>query len=469
MKNEKQKPENHVHKNLFKKLISVFLVGAILAAVVAIGVTALLMNIAERRREAEQPFFRVVELTDDTTDPAIWGKNFPLQYDQYKRTVDMKRTRFGGSEAMRRMPTGADPREWVSVSELEEDPRLRVMWAGYPFAEDYRMARGHYYMLEDATLTGRHQAAGQPGTCLNCHSSTYVAHKELGDGDIFKGFEALNKMTFEEARAHVEHPVSCIDCHDSQTMDLRITRPAFIEGIQAYKASQGVPDYDIAQASRQEMRSYVCAQCHVEYYFQGEDRRLVFPWDKGIRAPEMLEYFDEVGFTDWVHADTGAPCLKLQHPEFELWSQGTHAAAGVSCADCHMPYKRVGAMKISDHQVRSPLLNISNSCQTCHRVSEEELLDRAERIQERTAELKDRSLDALMDLIEDIQDALETGATDEQLAEARNFQRRGQFFIDFIVSENSMGFHAPQESASYLTQAIDYIRQGQVALRDARQ
>ena len=175
------------------------------------------------------------------------------------------------------------------------------------------------------------------------------------------------------------------------TMQLRVTRPGFIEGIRAFKATQGVQNYDVnTQATRQEMRSFVCGQCHVEYYFKGPEKRLVYPWAKGLKVENILAYYDEEKFKDWTHAETGAPVLKAQHPEFELWNQGIHARSGVTCADCHMPYKRDGALKISDHHVRSPLLNINRACQTCHKWPEEELKARVETIQQRTFKLRNR-------------------------------------------------------------------------------
>ena len=227
-----------------------------LAVIATVFGLALLVNIFQRKQEARNPFFRVVELTDDTVDPAVWGKNFPLQYDDYLKTTDQVRTRYGGSEAEPRTPTQADPRSIVAQSRLEEDPRLKLMWAGYAFAKDFREERGHAYMLEDQMFTERQQVTKQPGTCINCHASVYVAYKQLGGGDIIKGFEQLNKTPYFEARKTVTHPVSCIDCHDSQTMQLRVTRPAFIEGMRALKAAQGVQNYDVnKQATRQEMRA----------------------------------------------------------------------------------------------------------------------------------------------------------------------------------------------------------------------
>ncbi len=450
-----------------RRSVRAFVLVAVAAAAVAAGVTALLLNIVERKQEAKNPFFRVVDLTDDTVDPAIWGKNFPMQYDGYLRTTDMMRTHFGGSEAMPRTPTEADPRSIVARSKLEQDPRLKTMWAGYAFSVDYRQKRGHAYMLDDQTFTERQKVVKQPGTCLNCHASVYTTYKKLGDGDLTKGFEKLNSMPYFDARKLVTHAVACIDCHDPITMQLRITRPAFIEGIRQLKASQGIAGYDVnTMATRQEMRSYVCGQCHVEYYFQGPEKRLVYPWAKGLNVDQILAYYDEQKFKDWTHADTGALVLKAQHPEFELWNQGIHARSGVACADCHMPYMRSGAQKISDHHVRSPLLNVNRACQTCHRWSEEELVARVDQIQERTFELRNRAMDALVALIQDLKAAKGAGTSEDQLAAARDLQRHAQFRIDFIESENSTGFHAPQESARVLGEAIDLARQGQVALRD---
>jgi nitrite reductase (cytochrome c-552) len=440
------------------------LIAVALTAVATFAIAALLVNIFERKQEARNPFFRVVELNDNTDDPAVWGKNFPLQYDMYQRTVDQERTRYGGSEALRHLPTGADPRSSVSQNKLEGDPRLKTMWAGYAFATDFREERGHAYMLIDQRFTRRVTEFKQPGTCLNCHASTYVAYKKLGNGDIFAGFDKLNQMPYGEATKLVNHPVACIDCHDPNTMQLRVTRPAFIEGIRALKVAQGVKDYDVnKQAWAQEMRTYVCGQCHVEYYFKGAEKRLTYPWHKGLRVDDAIAYYDEVGHKDWVHAMTGAPALKAQHPEFEMFNQGVHARSGVACADCHMPYRREGGLKISDHHVRSPLLNINRACQGCHHFSEQELKDRAETIQMRYGRARDVAMDALMELIADIADS--KGKSDAELAAARDFQRKAQFYIDYVEAENSMGFHASGEALRILTDATDFVRKGQLALR----
>jgi nitrite reductase (cytochrome c-552) len=440
-------------------------VAVIVGAMAALVVAGLLTNVAEKKGEARNSFLRVVDITDETVDPAVWGKNFPAQYDGYLKTTDQTRTHFGGSEALPHDPTSADPRATIARSKIEEDPRLKTIWAGYAFSKDYRERRGHAYMLDDQTYTGR-QSAKTMGVCINCHASLYATYKKLGGGDLTKGFEMLNLMPYVEARKLVTHPIACIDCHDPATMQLRVTRPAFMEGIRAYKKSVGIQDYDVNKmATHQEMRSYVCGQCHVEYYFKGDQKRLVYPWDKGLNADSILAYYDEIKFKDWDHADTGAPLLKAQHPEFEMWNQGVHARSGVTCADCHMPYMRQGAAKISDHHVRSPMLNINRACQTCHKWPEAELLDRVNLIQQRTDQLKDLGLDALVELIADIKNGMATKAPEAKLAKARDFQRKAQFLLDFVMAENSTGFHAPQESARLLGEALDYCRKGQNSLR----
>ena len=235
---------------------------ALLLLVPATGISQ-----SEAGKSGAQPF------NDNVDDPAEWGKAFPAHYDHYRMSVDMKRTKHGGSEAVPQTPTQADPRSVVARSKVEEDKGLKAMWAGYAFSEDFREERGHAYMLEDQRLTKRQVVVKQPGACVNCHASMYLAYKKAGDGDITKGFDKINAMPYPEASKLVKHPVACIDCHDGTTLALRVTRPAFIEGIRAYKASQGVKDYDVnKQASSAEMRAYVCGQCHVEYYFKGPQK-----------------------------------------------------------------------------------------------------------------------------------------------------------------------------------------------------
>jgi nitrite reductase (cytochrome c-552) len=220
------------------------------------------------------------------------------------------------------------------------------------------------------------------------------------------------------------------------------------------------------------MRAYVCGQCHVEYYFKGAEKRLVFPWSKGLKVEQIQAYYDEIGFRDWTHKDTGAPLLKAQHPEFELWSQGIHARAGVTCVDCHMPKISYKGSTVSDHWVRSPVLNLKAACVTCHskhdaKVTEKELKDRVEQIQDRHWLIREQAMGALMGLIADLKAAKEAGKGDAELKTARYLQRRAQFYLDFVEAENSTGFHAPQEAARIMAESINLSRQGQLAVRDA--
>ncbi len=456
----------------------ILIAAIVVTATATLGVSALLISIAERRWEARFPFVRVVDVDEGTIDPAVWGANWPHQYDTYRRTVDYERTRYGGSDAV--------PRQ-----KLDADPWLRTMWAGYAFALDYRESRGHAYMLHDQDHTERVAQRPQPGACLHCHSSILPAYRFAGRGDVMEGFRLVNAMTWNEARQLtdeagaplVTHPVSCVDCHEPETMRLRVTRPAFQLGMQALAGSEDpVPHlpsveqwrqgdrrepYDVnAHASRHEMRSLSCAQCHVEYYFTPEGSplgrtQLVYPWSRGLKVEQIEAYYDQIGYADWTHGVTGGRMLKAQHPEFEVWSQGIHARASVSCADCHMPFERVGALKVSNHHVRSPLLNVSQSCQVCHNVAEQELLGRAHTIQDRTQALLDRSSTALMEMIGAIATAQQTGVPGDRLAAALLLQRQAQWRIDFIYSEGSRGFHAPQETARILGEAIDYARRGE--------
>ena len=271
-------------------------------------------------------------------------------------------------------------------------------------------------------------------------------------------------MKDDKGQLLIQHPLACVDCHEPKTMALRVTRPGFIAGIKALKAKQGIADYDPNRdATRQEMRAFVCGQCHVEYYFKGDGKIVTYPWANGLKVEEIEAYYDKEGFTDWMHAETGTKMLKAQHPEFEVWNQGIHARAGVACADCHMPYERVGALKVSDHWVRSPLLNINRACQPCHAVPEKELESRVLTIQDRHHELLQRAAKATTDLLDAMVAARKAGASDADVQAAHALHRKAQWRLDFVAAENSMGFHAPQELARILGETIDLARQGQLA------
>jgi len=413
-------------------LVAAFVVGALVMA----GLAALLVSIQGHKNEAAEYPLRVVQIADNELDPAVWGKNFPREYDSFKKTEDTTiSTTYGGS---------------IKYSKLEKDPKLVRLYAGYPFSVDYNKARGHYYALIDQKATKRQEVAAQPGACANCHAA------EAPQLIVQLGWENFNHTPYKQIQDQLHIGTSCADCHDPKTMDLRVTRPAFINAMKA----RGI---DVNQATRQEMRTYVCGQCHVEYYFAGDNKILTFPWTKGLEIENIEKYYDEIGFKDWVHKDSSAPMLKMQHPEFEMWSSGIHAKSGVMCADCHMPYVREGAIKVSDHWVRSPLTDISRACQPCHRQDEAELKQRVLDIQNKTHDLIDKTETAMGDGIDAIAAAQQSGATDADLAKARDLHRKASMRWDFVSSENSMGFHSPQEAARILAEAINYARQAQLA------
>jgi nitrite reductase (cytochrome c-552) len=409
-----------------------FVVGIVLLVVVA----ALLVNIFTRKQEGQTTVVRVVDVQDGEVDASLWGQNFPRQYSRFVLMEDdTVRTAYGGSQ---------------QYDKLARFPAMPRLWAGYAFSIDFREDRSHWYALVDQKETKRQEVVKQPGACANCHAG------EAPNLIKSMGWEAFNKGPYEAISDQLHTGGTCNDCHDPDTMALRITRPAFANAME----ERGI---DLAKATRQEMRTYVCAQCHVEYYFLGENKVLTFPWEKGLTADNINDYYDEYGFKDWEHKETGAPMIKIQHPEYELYSTGIHAQSGVACADCHLPYIREGALKVSDHWIRSPIQNVANACQSCHKMEEAKLLERIATIQGRTAGQLREAETAIIAAIDAINAAKAAGASDADLAEARDFQRKANLRWDFISSENSTGFHSPQEAARVLGDAANFARMSQLS------
>ncbi len=408
----------------------------VLGAAVIAGLAFLLVSITEHKTESRLVALHVAEIGPNELDPAVWGQNFPKEYERFQMMQDSThRTEFGGN---------------VPYSKLERWPILTKLWAGYPFSVEYNEERSHLYSLTDQKATKRVTQFNQPGACGNCHAAEAPQLIEQ------MGWENFNHTPYNDVKDQFHTSTSCADCHDPETMNLRITRPAFKNAM----AARGI---DLSKASLQDMRSYVCAQCHVEYYFAGDNKVLTFPWTNGLNVDDIANYYDQIGFKDWTQGLTGAPMITIQHPEFETWSGSIHAQSGVSCADCHMPYIRDGAVKISDHWLRSPLLNVNTACQTCHKQSEDDLKARVKSIQETTYGLVVASENAISDAIDAIVAAKNAGATDDQLQQARQLHREASLRWDFVSSENGMGFHNPQEAARVLAESIDYARQAQLA------
>jgi len=407
--------------------------------ILAAGLTGVLIFM-KNQPPPERGIAQIVEVSAMEPDSSVWGTNFPNQYSSLLQTYDNNtRTTYGGSE---------------QLSKLEADPRLLTLFAGYSFSVEYNEERGHLRSLEDVQSIARVNETTH-ATCYSCKSSNNPA---LWDE---MGMQAYDAMLFSEMTPNMENPIGCANCHEAGTMRLIVTNPALENALQV----QGL---DWTTFTRQEMRTVVCANCHVEYYFEGEDKLLVFPWANGTRIDEIYAYYTEEEFTDWTHPDSGAPMLKAQHPEFEIFTaDSTHYTAGVACADCHMPYTRDGAAKYSDHNVHSPLLNAEAACGTCH-TDVAYVTTRVALIQAQVYATLINTEDTILAAISGIKTASETTGVDEiLLAQARQYHREAQMYWDLIAAENSMGFHNPEYVLTALYHATDVAHLAQMAALQA--
>ncbi|MFN2396496.1 MAG: ammonia-forming cytochrome c nitrite reductase subunit c552 [Bacteroidales bacterium] len=407
----------------FATVIIVFFIGLLASSIV------------ERRSEAKLYFQMVNPIPEWEPDNAVWGENFPRQYESYLNTSDTSfRSKYVGS---------------AQIDYLERYPELVVMWAGYAFSRDYNQGRGHYYAVTDIRNTLR-TTGPMAGTCWTCKSTDVPrVMNEIGVAEFYSS-------TFMELGPEIQNHIGCQDCHEPNTMNLRITRPALVEAF----ARQGI---DIENATHQEMRSLVCAQCHVEYYF-GENNYLIFPWDEGYSADEMEEYKDNVQHTDWVHSLSKAPMLKAQHPDYELYKTGIHAQRGVSCADCHMPYKREGGIKFTYHHITSPLQYVESTCQVCHRESEATLIANVYDRQDKISELRRIVEKNLAQLHIEAKHAWDAGATEEEMKDVLQLIRHAQWRWDWVAAANGYGIHSPNEALRVLGTSIQKSQEARIIL-----
>ncbi len=415
-----------------KKYSTLILVGIILIlAAVLTGTLVFLKNQPPQQRAMAA----IVQIDPLEPDSSKWGINFPNQWSSLQKTAtNNTRTTFGGSD---------------KFSHLTEDPRQVILFAGYPFSKEYNEERGHMNSLVDVRAIKRVNDTTH-ATCYSCKSSDNPA--------IWKqiGMEAYDAKMFSEMTPDIKNPIGCANCHEAGTMRLIVTNPALENALKA----QGI---DWHTYTRQQMRSLVCGNCHVEYYFVGDDKVLTFPWAKGTRIENILDYYTENGFKDWEYPDTKTPMLKAQHPEYEMYTaESTHFKAGVACADCHMPYVRDGASKYSSHDVHSPLLNPQQACGQCH-TDVDYVVGRVNEIQKQVFDTKRSTEDALIDAINALKTASANATADAKLLdEARQLHRKAQFMWDFVSAENSMGFHNPEYILKILADATNLARQAQM-------
>ncbi|MDR0835398.1 MAG: ammonia-forming cytochrome c nitrite reductase [Tannerella sp.] len=426
-----------------KPVIGWLLFGVAMVVVFLLGLLA--ASITERRAEVATLYGnKKVDIKGIEARSEIWGENFPREYETWKRTADMDfRSKHQGN---------------MESDVLEARPDMVVLWAGYAFAKDYKAPRGHKHAIEDnvASLrTGTPTNTGdgpQPATCWTCKSPDVPRMmNELG-------VENFYKTKWGDLGAEIVNPIGCADCHDPVTMNLTITRPGLIEAFER----QGK---DVKNATVEEMRSLVCAQCHVEYYFKGDGKYLTLPWDDGFAMEDMENYYDSLQFSDWTHGLSKAPMIKAQHPDYEIFIMGPHAQRGLSCADCHMPYKAEGGIKFSDHQVMSPLKNIAATCQTCHKETEEQLRNFVYEYQDKAFELRDRLEPELAKAHIMAKAAWDNGATDDEMKSALQLIRQSQWRWDYSAASHGGSFHAPVENSRILAHGIDKALQAQLAIQ----
>ncbi len=430
-----------------KPLLGWLIFLASLIVVVLLGILA--SSIMERR--AESVFAYTPQVKYDQWEPRneVWGENFPSEFETYYNTADTSfKSKYNGN---------------AMIDMLEVDPRLVVLWAGYGFSKDYNQGRGHYYAISDlqnSLRTGGPKTENDgpmPATCWTCKSPDVPRlMNEIGVAEFYKGKWA--------GKGHeIVNPIGCGDCHDSETMNLRVTRPALIEAFQR----QGK---NIEDATHQEMRSLVCAQCHVEYYFDKKRvegaNYLTLPWDKGMDVESMEAYYDEIEFKDWTHKLSKAPMLKAQHPGYEVYLKGIHADRGVSCADCHMPYKSEGGQKFTDHHIQSPLNNVANSCQVCHREETEKLIKNVYQRQDQIIENRDKLEELLVRAHVEAKKAWDLGATEDEMKPVLMDIRHGQWRWDYAAASHGGSFHAPTEISRVVSTGI--VRAQEARLKLAR-
>ena len=400
--------------------------GATIVVVFFIGLLA--SSVTERHSEEQFVYKPVVKISEFEPRNEVWGKNFPLEFNSYYETSDTSfKSKYNGN---------------AMIDMLEVDPRLVVLWAGYGFSKDYNQGRGHFYAIDDIrnTLrTGGPTGADDgpmPATCWTCKGPDVPRlMNEIGIAEFYKG-------KWAGKGEEITNFIGCLDCHDANTMELRISRPALIEAFE----NQGK---DITKATHNEMRSLVCAQCHVEYYFDKKIEEgvpyLVLPWKNGQSVENMEAYYDSIQFSDWTHALSKAPMLKAQHPGYEIYMTGIHAERGVSCADCHMSYMNQGGQKFSNHHMQSPLNNIANSCQVCHREETAELIKNVYDRQDKIIEIRDELEILIVRAHVEAKLAWELGATDEQMKDILWDIRHAQWRWDYAAASHGGSFHSPVE------------------------
>ena len=409
-----------------------------MAVIFALGV--IISFLTEHRTEVVNVVYnKKTEITGIEARSSIFARNYQREYKTWADTVS----------------TGLSGR--ISIDILAQRPEMVVLWAGYAFSKDYSSPRGHMYALQDVVRslrTGAPMSADsgfQPASCWVCKSADALRMVAT------VGVDSFYNNKWAAWGAEIINPIGCADCHEPKNMDLHISRPSLVEAFQR----QG---RDITQATPQEMRSLVCAQCHSEYYLKGDIKYPTFPWDKGFTVDDIEKYYDETGFTDYIHKLSRAPILKAQHPDYEIFQMGIHGQRGVSCADCHMPYDDEGGVKYSDHHIQNPLAVTERTCQTCHRDNKETLCKNVYDRQQKANELRALLEKELVKAHIEAKFAWDTGATENEMKEVLLLIRQAQWRWDFGVASHGGSFHAPQETMRILGHGLNKAFKARMAI-----
>ncbi|SJZ54612.1 respiratory nitrite reductase (cytochrome ammonia-forming) precursor [Trichlorobacter thiogenes] len=407
----------------------------------------------------------IAPIPDGTIDPAVWGKNYPEEYETWKKTAEAT------PEGKSKYKKGNDGGK--VYDKLSEYPFIALLFNGWGFGIEYNEPRGHVHMMKDQKEIDPSRLKGG-GACLTCKTpyAPQLAQKQGVTYFSQSYADAVNQIPKE----HQEMGVACIDCHNNKDMSLKISR-----GFTLSKAldKMGV---DQTKLTNQDKRSLVCAQCHVTYTIPKDanmkSQDVFFPWDESKWGKISIENIikkmrSDKSYGEWTQAVTGFKMAYIRHPEFEMYSnQSVHWMAGVSCADCHMPYTKVGSKKISDHRIMSPLKNDFKGCKQCHSETSEWLKNQVITIQDRAASQYIRSgyaLATVAKLFELTHKQQAAGKqVDQKLYDQAKFYYEEGFYRNlFFGAENSIGFHNPTEAMRILGDATMFAGKADGLLRQA--
>lgn len=366
-----------------------------------------------------------------------WKDAYPDQYASYMENKSNAPLQDGGDKH----------------NYLELYPALNTMYKGYAFALGYDEAASHLYTLQSVKETPRTTQKEQLAGCITCKTPQFTAMvNDEGEG--------VYKEKFNDLIGEFTEPVSCYNCHENDPQSLKVTGSYFVKAL----------GNDAGEGSKAPMNSQVCGQCHNEYYFAPETKATTNPYTglEGMTAEAILAYYDEMGFKDWEHTETGAPMLKAQHPEFETiygGAQSSMAKQGYTCADCHMaPAKAEDGTEYSSHNLVNPTEDpaIMEKCEGCHADLPGQIVQWQKETTDREHELAAK-LDAYIKTLAEQKDSLDEAT----LEQARQIHRHAQFYWDYVMVENSEGAHNPGLAQENLDKCEDELKAGYALLNMA--